>query len=465
MKKALLVIAFLLFLVGCSPEDTGIHDSANNVYSMDVYLDTENDTLNVEGELYYKNDDYDLEELYIHLYPNALNPRGLGDNVVFTYFRIDGEAVSYDITGTDHTTLHVALGRTLAKGERVSITYEYQFRYWDTDRIANYGNYYLTMFFYPSVAMKDAEGWHVEPYSFRGETYYNDIGDYYVTIDVPADYLIACGGEMVSAEVQAGRNIQEYTLLEARDFSFSASSDYHLYERTIAGIEYSIYAIRELTSVEIENSFTYLERTMGVMEREIGDYYYDHFTLEYGYFYGMESSGVIYCSSEIQEGTVVHEMVHQWFYSMIGNDQANESFLDEALTTYAVSLYYYDLYSNGGYDGYLDYRTSLKASFADRYQACLGVTLLREVDEYGADYGYLIYYHGPAMFRYYVAEFLDGDIAKMADILQTYYQEYAKDIATLDEFLDLLERESGVDITKEWFELQLHEFQDFDNRP
>ncbi len=465
MKRVLIFLAILFLLGGCSPKEDGIHDSANNVYSVDLYLDTEDDTLDVEGELYYKNDDYDLGELFITLNPNAINPGDAENNIVFEYFRIDGEEAGYDITGTDHTSLHVVLDETLAKGERISITFRYHFHYWDTDRIANYGNYYLTMFFYPCVAMMDAEGWHVEPYSFLGETYYNDIGDYDVTINVPEEYLIACGGKRVSESVQSGRKVNEYTLADARDFSFSAASDYHVYTRTIADVDFSIYAIRELTAGEIENSFSYLERTLLVMERDIGDYYYDHFTLEYGYFYGMESSGVIYCSSEIQEGTVVHELVHQWFYSMIGNDQANESFLDEALTTYAVSLYYYDQYGIGGYDGYLDYRTSLKASFADRYQACLGVTLLREVDEYGSDYGYLIYYHGPAMFRYYVDEFLDGDIERMAAILHVYYEEYSKGIASLDEFLNLLERESGVAITKEWFDLQLLEFQDFDNRP
>jgi len=208
-----------------------------------------------------------------------------------------------------------------------------------------------------------------------------------------------------------------------------------------------------------------LEHTFDLMERWIGDYYFDHFTLEYGYFYGMESSGVIYCSEEIQEGTVVHEIIHQWFYSMIGNDQANESFLDESLTTYAAALYYYDQYDMEGYNGYLDYRTSLRADFADRYQASLGVTLLRQVDEYGLDYGFLIYYHGPAMFRYYVEEYLDGNIEKMIDILHVYYLEYVKEIATIDAFLDLLERESGVAITKEWFMMQLLEFQDFDNYP
>lgn len=465
MKKIAIVLMLLVFLFGCSDKTKDPYDTLNNVYIMDLFLDTDADALDVEGELFYKNDNYDLDELYVTIYPNAYNILETGNNVVIDYFRINGLDVAYEFTGEDNTALHVSLTETLTQGERISINYKYHFKYWDTDRILNIGNYYLTLFFYPWVAMFDDSGWNTEPYSFMGETYYNEIGDYYVSINVPRDYEVACGGRFVDKQTKSSRKILEYELQDARDFSFSASSLYEVYKRTINDIDYEIYSIRPLTSTEIDDSFAYMDQTMVVMEREIGDYYYDHFTLEYGNFYGMESSGVIYCSSEIQEGTVVHELIHQWFYSMIGNDQADESFLDEALTTYATAFYYYDLYGLEGYNGYLDYRTSLKPELSAKHEANQGVNLLRQVDEYGEYYGYLIYYHGPAMFRYYVDEFLDGDILKMEDILKVYYDEFVTKIATLDEFLDLLEEESGVDNTKEWFYLQLNEFQDFDNRP
>lgn len=466
MKRIIGLLLILILLSGCKQKtEKDRYDTTNNLYVMDLYLNVKNDTLDVEGELYFKNDDYDLDELYIMIYPNADNPRSTGNNIVFEYFKINGEDVSYNITGDDNTALHIFLSNTLLKGERISITYKYEFQYWDISRIVTYDDYYLTMFFYPCVAMYDDEGWNVEAYSFRGESYYNEIGDYYASINVPKDYLVASSGKLVDKKTTFTRKILEYELLDARDFSFSASSLYHLYERNILGIDFEIYSIRELSNNEIENSFQYLEDSMFVLQRDVGEYAYDHFTLEYAYFYGMESSGIIYCSNDIEEGTVVHEMIHQWFYSMIGNDQADESFLDESLTTYATSLYYYYLYGDEGYNEYLDYRTSLKTEFVDKYAANLGVTLLRQVDDYGDYYGYLIYYHGPAMFRYYVEEFLDGDINRMIDFLQVYYQEYKNEIATIDEFLDLLESESGVDTTKEWFLMQLNEFQDFSNRP
>ena len=469
MKKIIILSFLLIILAGCqnstNPANENRYETENNVYIMSLYLDDANDTLSVVGELYYKNDDYDLNDLYIIIYPNAYKLGTSQYNTTFEYLRINGSDVAFDIGGDDDTALHITLAQTLLKGQRISITYKYEFQYWDFDRIVAYDHYYLTMFFYPWVAMYDDEEWHVEPYTFHGESYYNEVGDYYVSLNVPSNYLVASGGKVVDEQNFWGRKIINFELQNARDFSFSASSLYHVYQRIINGINIKIYAVRDLTMQEIEDSFQYLEDTMNTMTTYIGPYNYDHFTLEYGYFYGMESSGVIYCLNEILEGTVVHEVVHQWFYSMIGNDQANESFLDESLTTYAVSLYYYGLYGMEGYNGYLNYRTSLKPELAQKYQDNLGATLLRQVDEYGEDYAFLIYYHGPAMLRYFVEEFLGNDVEEMAAILHTYFLEYNNEVVTLDAFLDLMERESEVAITKEWFYLQLNALQDFDNRP
>jgi len=465
MKKFFIIFILAALLSGCQKTMDDKYDSRNNVYTLDLYLDTEDSSLDVTGELAYKNDDFALQDLYLIIYPNASTPSEPDLNVEMEYLKIGGKDVAYEVAGTDDTAFHVDLESPLEKGERILITFSYSFHYWSTDRIADYGDYFLTMFFYPYVPLYAEGGWDIEPYSFRGETYANSLGDYYVSLDVPDTYLVATGGKLKTETAADTRKILEYELLDARDFSFSASDRYHVYTRTIEGVDSSIYSTRELFSSEIEASFTYLEDIFRVMDGEIGPYPYDHFTLEYGHFYGMESTGVIYCSIEIAEGTVVHEVVHQWFYSSVGNDQANESFLDESLTTYVVSFYYYEKYGLDGYNGYLDYRTSLKPEFADRYQANLGVTLLRQVDQYGDYYGFLIYYHGPAMFRYYVDRFLVGDIDRMQAILQKYFQEYDGKIATIDGFLELLEAESGVELTKEWFYLQLNEFQDFANLP
>jgi aminopeptidase N len=40
------------------------------------------------------------------------------------------------------------------------------------------------------------------------------------------------------------------------------------------------------------------------------------------------------------EEVIVHEVAHQWWYSLVGNDQINYGFLDEGLTEYSTILFF-----------------------------------------------------------------------------------------------------------------------------
>ncbi len=463
MKKLIIVLLLSLFLLGCNNDPK--YSTDNNVYTLDIYLDEDSDSLKVEGELYFKNDDYDLDELYITLYPNADNPSSRDYNVDLQSLSINDKDCEYEIKGADNTQIYVELDKTLKKGERINIQFKYEFDYWDHGRIADYGDYYLTMFFYPFVAIYDDEGWNIDAFTFRGESYYNEVGDYYVIINTPNSYEIATGGNLIFQGDEDNRQISQYEIKNARDFSFSASPNYSVYDHIVGNRIFQIYSLKDLTESELNLSKEALTNTFDFFETEIGNYPYDNFTLEYGNYYGMESSGVIYCSYDISIGTVVHEIIHQWFYSMVGNDQSDESFLDEAVTTYMESLYYYNLYGMEGYNNQLDYRSSLQDRFTERYEMSVGDSLLQKVDEFGDLYAYLIYYHGPSMFRYYVDEFLDGDNEKFYDIMSEYFNTYKFEIATIEDLLDTIESESGIDNTKEWFMMQITDFQDFDNRP
>ena len=478
MKRIVIVLLFVFILGGCnklfddsefkrddfylSSHDVNEYDI--NTYYLDLRLDEETDELYVIGEIIYINDKVDLDELYLTLYPNAEFQFQSNDNVDIEYIKINGDVVDYSLIGYDYSQVYIELDETLEVGSNFSIEFKYDFEYRDIGRMAVYGNdYYLTMFFYPFVSMYDDEGWNTDPFTFHGESYYNDIGDYFVTLDVRDDYLVASSGKLLYEDKEDGRLIKYLHLENGRDFSFSASSNYFHYEKKINGRYYEIYSVRALSDIERVDSFRYMEDTFNLFESYVGEYYYDYFTLEYGYYYGMESSGVIYCSEEISEGTVVHEVIHQWFYSMIGNDQGDESFLDESLTTFVSGIYFLDVYGNQGADEYYGYRSSLNERFEERYPTVLGDSLLRKVDELGVDYGYLIYYHGVSIFKYYVDEHLDGDYYYFLELMGHYYDEYNGKTASIEEFLILLEEKSGVEITKEWFELQIGEVQDLSN--
>jgi hypothetical protein len=461
MKKLLLALLLTISLTAC--KQNSHFETDNHVYTMDLYLDTDTDQLEVEGELSYMNTMEELDELYLHVYPNAINLSDRSYNMDFEYLRINGVDMDITFEGTDSTLMHFEFDQSFSQNERIDIDFKYRFDYWEDDRLIVIDDYYVTMFFYPYVPVFDDTGWNTEPYSFRGESYFNDIGDYYVTINVPEEYKVAASGGIVAEKTRKGRTVLEYEVLNARDFSFSASSEYHVYSRDDNGRTYRIYSYDQLPEYLQEQYFDYVLTTFRFMERDIGPYEYNHFSLELGYIYGMESTGVVYCSKDVDEGTIAHEIIHQWFYSVVGNDQTDEPFVDEALVTFFTAFFFEELYGEQGYNGYLDYRSSLKDDLSDRFTQYQGDTILQRLFDYGDGYGYLVYYHGPTIYRYYIDYFLDGDTERFKEAISSYYQTYKYDEVSVEELFTFLEEELDVPGTKEWLYEQANDVQDLEN--
>lgn len=457
----------LLMLVGCNEEEhTLVVDETQYILNIDV--DPDDKTMDIEGTIHYKNEQLSLEEMYLMFYPNAISQYTEEDNVIISKLTINEiDYIDSEFVNEDSTALFIELEEEFLYGDILTIEFEYSFSLWDQGRlsITEDNSTLYSMFFYPFVPMFDDTGWHTEPYTFHGETYYNDIGDYDVVITLPEDYVLASGGREVSRINARGYTTYRYLLDDARDYSFSASTLYKVYEKQMLNTDMKIFSLGSLSPTELMDSWSYLEESFSTYERLIGDYYYDDFVLEYGNIYGMESTGIIYCSRDIEETTVVHEVVHMWFFSMIGNDQYNYSFLDESVTTYATSLYFLDRYGEYVMDDYLYSRSSLNTRFTDRFIDVIGDSLLRDVSSFGSQYGYEIYYHGPTLIDSYINIYLDDNHLEFARILSVYYDEYHKQIATLDDFLDLVERESGEHLTKEYFMMHLEFLQNPVNLP
>lgn len=479
MKRVFIVISiiFITFSIqSCknNQEDTDsflavneLSSYENNAYFLRLYLDEDLGKLIVEGSLVYVNDKQDFEEIYLTMFPNAYNRESVTENnVSFEYLKIND--VNYDVvfSGEDNTSIHINLLNTLEKNYNYLIEFKYEFKYWDFGRLCKNDDYYITMFFYPYVSVYDEFGWNIEPYTFIGESYYNEIGDYYVVLNVPNDYYVASSGEKIEiVETSRSRKEIKYKLLNGRDFSFSTCPYYAHYERFINNIKYEIYSISELTVPEIELAFAVLLDSYNLYTDLIGEYDKNHITLELGNIYGMESSGIIYCSREIEEGTIVHEMIHQWFYSIIGNDQSDFSFIDESLTTFTTGLYFKEYYGEDAADQYYNIRSSYRSDIIEHFDTNLGTSMLRKVDEYGDEYAYIIYYHGVTLFKYYIDNFLEGDYDLFINFMEEYYNNYKYKVVSLDDFLNLLEETTGVENTYEWFMLMLNEFQDVNNLP
>src|ERR1041384_3632946 len=73
------------------------------------------------------------------------------------------------------------------------------------------------------------------------------------------------------------------------------------------------------------------------MSAHYGPYPYDRLTVSVtpGLRGGIEFPMHIQIGAGIARRHLVHEVGHQWFYGLVGNDQYRDPWLDEALTNYA----------------------------------------------------------------------------------------------------------------------------------
>ena len=432
----------------------------NTTYELDIYVDDQERTMTVEGRLGYRNDKVDMDTIYLMIYPNANRYHG-ESNAVFEYVRVNREEVTFEYSDMDDEILEVTPNEIVEMGEFFEVEFKYTFHFWFDGRLSLLNEYMNAMFFYPIVAQYDGE-FQLDQHSFMGEVLYTDIADFTVTLNLPKEYIIASGGQRIDTKETGDRKIETYQLFDARDYSFSASTDYLEYEREHNGITYTIYSRNEINSSGLDYHFGYMFDTFDYLEEHVGTYYYDYFKLELGEIYGMESSSIIYCSKDIGEITIIHEIVHQWFFFMVGNNQGDESWLDEGLTSYVTGIVFEEVFGEGpANEWYYPRYDAMNEGNLDRYHGSAGINVIQSVHDY-VDYGYVVYRYGSTVIYEYVEQYMQGDHDAFFEVLKVYYNQYNGKNATIDEFISLIESETNIDETDMWFTTKLSSVQRLD---
>jgi len=152
-----------------------------------------------------------------------------------------------------------------------------------------------------------------------------------VTISTDRAAVFATSGEQVSASADS------FTFLAAnvRDFNFSASPDYQTTSRSVRGTEITFFH----RTMPPDPVLAVAARAFDRFSERIGGYPYRQLSIaEIGPWAALESPSLFWLPSNapgrLLPWMTAHEMGHQWFYSVVGNDQAREPFADEALTDF-----------------------------------------------------------------------------------------------------------------------------------
>ena len=321
-------------------------------YTLSAVLDYWGHLLTVEQQIEYTNNSPDeLTELVLMVEPLYFS--GVFNLTSLSW--LDGQAITPTVEGQ---TLHLPLPAPLQPGERIGISLAYQLRlpspvpdpgirpipFGYTDRQTNLVDWYP---FIPPYL--PGQGWLVNPASYYGEHLAYEIADFDVRIR-----LEASGTPLTIAASSVATQKDEWYVYQhkaARNFAWSVSHQYEMQTVQAGDVTVTSYYF----PIHLKGGEAALQTTAQAVElysRLFGPY--PHRTLsvvEADFLDGMEYDGLYFLSNgfyNLYTGTpgeyliaiAAHETAHQWFYGLVGNDQANEPWLDEALCTYSERLYY-----------------------------------------------------------------------------------------------------------------------------
>ncbi len=332
--------------------DSGGLDKAAGftLYRLDATLDYAAHTLTVSEQIDYFNNSRDtLSELLLVSASQYDTSTLISTNLAWS----DGTEITNTVV--DQDGLHLPLASPLAPGQRVQVNLEYTLTLpigpgtlaW-TERQTNLIDWYP---FIPPY--ESGEGWLINPPAAVGEHFAYESADFEVTIDlVNAPSLTTIAAPAIGLQDEAGWH---FTLNNARRFVWSVSNQYETLTANQNDTSISVFFFAEHRDAA-EASLTIVQQALETYEEFYGPYPYENLSIVEALFPdGMESDGIFfldqyyfltydYSPRNYLTILTVHEIAHNWWFGQVGNDQANEPWLDEAFATYSELLFYENIY-------------------------------------------------------------------------------------------------------------------------
>jgi hypothetical protein len=394
------------------------------------------------------------KEVYFHLYPNVFQHWKFGKEskpqrpgfIHVSRVQVDGKQVRESI---QDTVMKVELPEPLQNGRSARIEMDYRLHLPRGGmRLNTFKQTAFLAQWYPMLAVRDGDGWHTEPYTTTGDPFYTVMSDFEVTFDLPEGYRVISTGDDKGTEGKRKVTIRQEMV---RDFAAVLTKDYRAVRGTAGNVRVNLWYLpgmervaKPLHEAAVSGMNFYGERFGSYPYKEV-----DVVLGETGFgIAGMEYPGLVtsIAGYKGREGeipavnVVVHELAHQWWYGVVGNNQVKEPWLDEGLTTFSEFLFMQKKMK-------ANEREWLKraAERTDEIHEAVGLTSAQSLYDYpDSVYGLMVYIRPAAMMFRLMDEVGEE---KVMEILKTYYAEYRYKTATTRDFIRVANRVAGRDLT------------------
>ncbi|HWQ12180.1 MAG TPA: M1 family metallopeptidase [Roseiflexaceae bacterium] len=421
-----------------------------NRYTLEAVLNPARRTLSGRLRLEYTNrDTAPHDRLYFQLYPNL---RAFGGRLEVAAAAVDGARARFAYEGR-RFLLRVDLPRSLEPGAGATVSLDFTTSAPANASRSHYGAFTLEggvfalATAYPLLGIVRGGKWATALPDARGDFVNSETALYEATLTAPAGWTLVTSGVVVDGRLDGGRQVARVVSGPQREFAI-----------TLVRLQ---AASAEVDGTRI-NSYFRPEHAQGgqmalraavdalrAFNKRFGSYplaELDVVEIEARTFLGVEYPGLVMIDRRLYERgsgleiTVAHEVGHQWWYSLVGNDVQAEAWLDEGLTSYAQVIYQEEVHGAAAAERELD-------GFRQRYLALRAARgdgpVARPAGAFRGNYVALVYAKGALFFQALREEV--GELA-FDRFLRGYYQTHRYNRVTGAELVGAAEATCGCEL-------------------
>lgn len=502
---AALTVMMLIFAIGCGADDIGIQaksiDDINiadytdapeippkaetitcraDNYRMTVSLDTDENVLSGDITMTVNNmtDDV-IDRLCVRNYAASIiaDVENLSSSISDVY---SGSIPIAANVGADPSVVYFDLESTpLQQGETRDFSFSFNTDIpKQNDRFGYHREgekaIYQLAFCFPVLSMYEDGVWNESPYFDGGESNFNTVSSYEVEFSAPEEYtVVGAGNEEKNGNVTviSGDNLREMAVVVSNYFRAATE--------TASGVAVNMYSLDYDQSEEYSDvSLRCAVDSVNLYSKLFDSFPYDELDVVQTFqSSAMEYPGIVMIGLPDVEnyknldgdanyvGTcqhITHEVAHQWFYGLVGNDPYREPWLDEAFAEFCEQHVYQtsrleslveaikaDSKKGGssiyGVQSDEEYRDWMDTLVEQREKSEID----RPVNEYDVEsqeYSRVVYSDG-ALFLYELNQSM-GDSA-FYSMLQSYCRAYKFRESSTEEFLGIVKQYSDTDETRD----------------
>lgn len=277
--------------------------------------------------------DEEVDRLVFRLWPNGPRQRRAGASLEPIELWLNDQEMEVPEIAEDPTILSIPLPSPAKAGKAIKIDMAWRLKLpgVSRDRLSGGSGAIRLGSFFPILSWEKGRGWATEPPTSRlAEAGTSPVADFRLRVGHPSDLVVISSGEPIGKDLWEAKAVRDIALSLGR----------FRIESTVAHAPNPVRVTVGVDEDLDDDPHVYIDRIVRALKdlaSRYGDYPYPTYSVAItpGLTGGIEYPGYAMQGPKSDGRSTPHEVAHQWFYSLVGNNQGRDPWLDEGLATWA----------------------------------------------------------------------------------------------------------------------------------